>query len=335
MDFRSDNTAAIHPLVLESLSQVNQGNTASYGVDEQSKQLSKTLKKLFDQDLSFVLTSTGTAANCISLRTICPGHGAILTTSEAHLNNDEGQAPELLLSGAKLRTFSNAQKKLDLVQAQAWVNKALAMKPHAGKACAVSITQSTEWGDVYSLQELRDIREFCDRNSLLLHIDGARLTNALVSQNLTAAEFVKIARPDILSFGLTKNGALMAETVILFNPNFDDQLAYAHKQVGQLMSKTRFFAAQFLTMLTDGLWRDLATTANDQTAKLANIFNEAGLELVQKPKTNQVFAKLPEQTAKKLQDGGVLFYPWQDDIYRFVTSWMTTDDEINNLKKIL
>tara|TARA_R110000868_G_scaffold117600_14_gene312481 strand:- start:20191 stop:21207 length:1017 start_codon:yes stop_codon:yes gene_type:complete len=335
MDFRSDNTASTHPLVLEGLSQANHGNSASYGNDELSIELRKALTKFFDQELKYVLTSTGTAANCVALRSICPVYGTILTTQEAHLHNDEGQAPELLLSGAKLRTFSTPDRKLDLVQAKVWVEKAISMKPHAAKACVISITQSSEWGDIYSLQELRDIRAFCDHYKLLLHIDGARLSNALVAQNLSAKEFIKIARPDVLSFGLTKNGALMAEAVILFNLEFSDSLAFCHKQVGQLMSKTRFYSAQFLAMLKDDLWRDLAQQANEHALKLSQIFTDHSFELALKTKTNQVFVKLPAAVAKKLQSAGAQFYPWQDDTYRFVSSWMSSEDDLLSLKKVL
>ncbi len=335
MDFRSDNTASAHPLILESLSKANHGNSASYGNDESSLKLKGILAKFFDQELEYVLTSTGTAANCIALRSICSPFGTILTTQEAHLHNDEGQAPELLLSGAKLRTFSTPERKLDLVQAKAWVEKAIAMKPHAAKPCAVSITQSSEWGDVYSLQELRDIRSFCDQYNLLLHIDGARISNALVAQNLTAKEFINIAKPDVLSFGLTKNGALMAEAVILFNLNFSDSLVFCHKQVGQLMSKTRFYSSQFITMLKDDLWRDLAEQANDQASKLSKVFTDHSFELALKSKTNQVFVHLPSPVVDKLQAAGAKFYPWQGDIYRFVTSWMSRDEELVALKNVL
>ena len=335
MDFRSDNTASAHPLILEGLTKANHGNSASYGNDGLSFELNKSLTKFFGQDLKYVLTSTGTAANCVALRSICPVFGTIISTQEAHLHNDEGQAPELLLSGAKLRTFSTPDRKLDLVKAKAWVEKAIAMKPHAAKPCVVSITQSSEWGDIYSLQELRDIRAFCDHYNLLLHIDGARLSNALVAQNLSAKEFINIAKPDVLSFGLTKNGALMAEAVILFNLDFSDSLIFCHKQVGQLMSKTRFYSSQFITMLKDDLWRDLAEVANDQAIKLSQIFIDHSFELALKTKTNQVFVKLPISVAKKLQDAGAQFYPWQDDIYRFVTSWMSSDDELVALKNVL
>lgn len=336
MDFRSDNTAQVHPKVLDSFVKVNNRNSSSYGADSISHKLQKKFTDLFGQEISLALVSTGTAANCISLRSLCPGYGCVLMASESHLHNDEGQAPELLLSGAKLRTFSTAQRKIDLAAAQLWVNKATKMKPHGGKASCVSITQATEWGDVYSLQELRDIRQFCDDNKLNLHVDGARLSNALVAQNLNAAEFIKIARPDIMSFGLTKNGGLMAEAVILFNSHYRDDLIFAQKQTGQLLSKNRFIASQFLALLENDLWLEMARHANQKSCELTKVLEaNSSIKLVSPTKTNQIFVAMPQEIQEKLQTNNVLFYHWQDDIYRFVTSWTTSSGQIQELNSIL
>ncbi len=336
MDFRSDNTAPIHPRVLESLARINHKNSNSYGADEFSQTLNDKLSELFGCNLESVLVSTGTAANCVALKTFCPSYGTVLSTFESHLNNDEGQAPELFLSGGKIRTFSNAHKKLDLTSANDWIVKSKKMAPHAGKAKCVSITYATEWGDLYSLQELREIRSFCDKHNLLLHVDGARFANALVSAKLSAAEFYKIAKPDALSFGLTKNGALQAEIVVLFNLQFKDEFKFIHKQAGQLLSKTRYSAIQTLELLKDDLWLDLASHANSMTVELKKLFEKNRVfNIINSGKTNQLFVEMDEKSKSILEKNGCSFYHWQDNTYRFVTSWITSNEDIKSLSKVL
>lgn len=336
MDFRSDNTACVHPSLFEAMFQTNNATQASYGNDDISKQLKHKLTEIFATEVWPVLVSTGTAANCAALRALTPGHGTIIIANEAHLNNDEGQAPELLLGGAKLRGFSNPDHKLDLIAARTWVHKARAMFPHAGNPTTVSITQTTEWGDIYSMQELREVRAFCDEEKLRLHIDGARITNALAAQNLSLREFYNIVKPDALSFGLTKNGGLMAEAVLVFDAELAIELKLAQKQLGQLLSKTRFIAAQFLALLEDDLYLKLAEQANSRAGELIRILEtHKEIEIIGKPKTNQVFAKIPHSIAKKLQNAGVLFYNWEQDSWRFVCSWTTETSEIASFSKLL
>lgn len=336
MDFRSDNTAAVHPNLISRMAGINTANSASYGSDEESKKLKNKLSDLFGSDLLFALVSTGTAANCVALRTLCPSYGTVLTSDESHLNNDEGQAPELFLSGGKLRTFSTSDKKFDLVAAQHWIDKATKMKPHAAKPSCVSITYATEWGDLYSVQELRDLRSFCDHNKLFLHVDGARFANGLVANQFSAKEFVAILKPDALSFGLTKNGALQAEMIILFNQDFKDHFFYIHKQAAQLMSKTRFISAQILELLEKDLWLNLAQYANDKAKQLKDIFkSHHSFKIKNSGKTNQLFVQMDEETKQTLEKQGCLFYHWQEDTYRFVTSWMTSDTEIKSFEKII
>lgn len=336
MDFRSDNTASVHPSLFEAMLKANVDTQASYGNDDFSKKLQHKFTDLFGTETWPVLVSTGTAANCAALRALTPGHGTVIIANEAHLNNDEGQAPELLLGGAKLRGFSTSDHKLDLKSAHSWIQKARAMFPHAGNPTTLSITQTTEWGDIYSLQELRDIRAFCDEHHLKLHIDGARITNALAAQNLSLKEFYKIVRPDAISFGLTKNGGLMAEAVLVFDANLAIELKLAQKQLGQLLSKTRFMAAQFLTLLNSELYLELARTANERTLELINALESHNqIKIIGKPKTNQVFATIPHALAKKLQEHGVMFYNWEQDSWRFVCSWATKTSEISSFSKLL
>src|SRR5690606_18766078 len=164
---------------------------------------------------------------------------------------------------------------------------------------------------------------------LKLHIDGARIANALAAQNLSLKEFYNIVKPDALSFGLTKNGGLIAEAVLVFDHDIATELKYAQKQLGQLLSKTRFIAAQFLALLNNDLFIQLATAANDRSAELIDTLSEhSDIEIIGKPKTNQVFARIPQELAKKLQDKGVLFYNWEGDSWRFVCSWATKTSEI-------
>lgn len=306
---------------------INSATDSSYGADKITEQLHQKLTKLFDQELALALVTTGTAANCISLRAMVPGHGTILCANEAHLNNDEGQAPELLLGGAKLRSFSTKERKFDCEQARQWIKKAKSMIPHAGLPSAITITYASEWGDTYSSHELREIRTLCDDENLVLHIDGARLANALVAQNLSAAEFLKIARPDALSFGLTKNGALAAEAVVMFNRNYWQSLKFAQKQLAQLISKTRFMAVQFTSLLEKDLWLELARHANDCAQSLAKkLTQHPEVKLAVPLKTNQVFVHMPEAVAQKLQQQGLRFHPWEKDVWRFVCAWNTELD---------
>ncbi len=339
IDFRSDNVVTVHPAIMESLLQANHATQSSYGTDDYSLRLSEVLADLFATEVSVYLTNTGTAANSLSLSALVNAYETVYCHHHAHIQTDECGAPELYTGGAKLTLIDGADGKLCVDKLQQAYNAAQASAPHSMRPGCISITQATEHGTVYSLDELARLNAFAQTHHLPIHMDGARFANSLVSLGCTPAQLTWQSGIDVLSLGATKNGAMAAEAVVFFNQHYAQHFAYLHKRAGQLMSKTRFFASQLLAYFKDGLWLSNAAHANSMATQLALLFKSHGLPLAYPTQANAVFVYLSPAVAAHLRQDDIHFYTWDEStpntLYRFVTAFTTTTTDLATLARSL
>lgn len=337
MNFASDNTAGAHPAVLDAIRDANEGAVGSYGADRWSKELDEALSAWFERRVFAFPVATGGAANALALSQLTPPWGAVFCHRESHINVDECGAPEFYSGGAKLVVLDGPAAKL----APAAVRAALLEHPrgevHRVQPGAVSITQMTECGTVYGRHEVGAIAQAAAEAGISLHMDGARLGNALATLGCTPAETTWKEGVSVLSLGFTKNGAIAAEAVVFFDEALADGFAFRRKRGGHLFSKMRFFSAQMLAMLKDDLWRDLAGAANAAAGRLAAILSDAGCTPAFPVEGNEVFVRLPRLAADGLRKDGARFYPWgaetgETPLYRFVCSFATREAEITVLR---
>lgn len=337
MNFSSDTAAPAHPAILQALVEAGSGAAPSYGADPWTSAAKTALQEVFETDLEIWLVSSGTAANALSLAVICPNHGAVACHEEAHIERDERGAPEFFTGGAKLSLLPGAHGKIDL---SALKKRLAANNPgfvHESPLHALSLSNLTECGAAYSAAETAERTELAHKAGLLVHLDGARFANALVSSGATPAALSWRAGADVMSFGATKNGGAGCEAILLFGKareRLGDLQARA-KRSGHMPPKMRFLGAQMCAYLKDGLWLKLARQANATAQELAKAFVKAGGELVHPVEGNEVFCRLPSGAAEKLANAGATFYPWPDGSHRFVCSWATKVDEIAAAVKAL
>ncbi|MCB8879893.1 low specificity L-threonine aldolase [Acidisoma cellulosilytica] len=333
-NFCSDNVAPVAPEILAAMGQANQGNISSYGEDPWTEALTQDLRRIFEKpDLIAFPVATGTAANALAVSTMVPPYGGIICTEDAHINTDECGAPEFFSGGAKLLSVPSPDSRLSPAQITARVQAAREHGVHVVQPHAVSITQSTEWGAVYGLDQLRAIGDVAASHKLGLHMDGARFANALVHIGCSPAEMTWKAGMTSLSFGATKNGAMAAEAVIFFNPAQARGFAERRKRAAHLWSKQRFMSAQLLAYLKDDLWLRNARHAN----AVAQIFAHGlaaipGVRLLHEVQANEAFVVLPEGVVAALEGEGFGFYRWHADTapgevaIRLVTSYASAPE---------
>lgn len=329
MDFRSDNTAPAHPAIFEALAKANQGTVGSYGNDPLTKRVTERLCELFEREVAVYPVATGTAANSLALALFTPPWGAVYCHSRAHINTDEGGAPEFFMGGAKLIALHSDDGKLDPASLEGAIQGA--GNVHAVQPAAISIAQASEAGTLYSPDDVRALSAVAKRHKLALHMDGARFANALVALGATPAEITWKAGVDVLSFGATKNGCLAAEAVVVFDPAKAESLPFRRKRSGHLFSKMRLISAQLDAYLTEGLWLQNARHANRAAQLLAKGLEQAGIESLFSAEANMIFAELSSEMAAQLEKNGAHFYhetAWGPHSYRFVTSFQTSDEEI-------
>lgn len=341
MIFTSDNVVGASQKVLDAIIAANHGVAASYGNDAWTKRVECQLDALFGRPVTTFLVPNGTAANALACAAICPPWGTLLTHRESHVMDDECGAPEFFMGGAKLVGLHGVGGKITPETLHAHIAKepgGTRRPPLKG----LSIAQGTEFGLVYTPEEVAALKRACIEHGLKLHMDGARFWNALVSLGCSAGAITHEAGVDILSLGGTKNGALMAEAVVIFDPTLAEDFRFKRKRAGQTLSKQRLIAAQYEALLTEHHWRDLARHANACAAKLAKgIAGIPGLRLAFPCEINEVFPIVPEALAAHLLASGAQFYDWSDEclppgeavhegetILRLVTSFATQDEEI-------
>ncbi|RVU30998.1 threonine aldolase family protein [Neptunomonas marina] len=331
VSFTSDNIAAAAPEIVQAMAQACQGNAQPYGGDALTQNVEAQLKAIFECDLQLFLVPTGSAANAISLAALTPPWGAILCHQESHINNDECGAPEFFTAGAKLIAVAGTHGKLD-PQALTQAARNKRGDVHSVEPTTVSITQATEVGSIYALDELNEIGQICRNEGLKLHMDGARFANALSALGCTPAEMTWKAGVDVLSFGATKNGSLCAEAIILFDKSYAQEIAFRRKRGGHLLSKMRFLSAQMHAYLADDLWLTNARHANLMAARLAaGLSALSRVSLIAPTESNIIFCRMPTKMIAALQQQGFQFYHdrWGDGIVRLVTSFATTQAQVD------
>jgi len=337
MNFASDNAYGAAPEMLEALGAANHGAAPSYGEDPLTARLAAALADIFEHEVAIFPVITGTAANALALSTLVPPHGAIFCHRDAHIATDECGAPELFTQGARLATLEGPRGKVTPEALEQALSGVAVGSVHHSQPAAVSITQACEMGVCYRPGEVRAIAGAAQRHNMTLHMDGARLANALAFLGCTPAEVTWKAGVDALSFGMTKNGALGAEAVVFFRAEHARDFEFRRKRFGHLISKTRFISAQLLCALEHGRWLGWAAAANALAGILANgLGTISGVEIVHPVEANLVFASMPESLVQQLRAAGATFYDWGPlgggcRLVRFVTSFVTPERDIEML----
>jgi threonine aldolase len=331
--FRSDNIAGASPQILAALTACNEGVAIPYGGDEWTHRAEEHLARVFERKVGVLLVNTGTAANSLALAAMTPPWGSVLCHRQAHIHTDECGAPEFFGAGLKLLPSASPGSKLDpaLLATELPGGK---NDVHSVQPAAVSITQSTETGQVYSREEVEAIGRVCREYKVGLHMDGARFANALVSAGCTPAELTWKAGVDVLSFGATKNGAINAEALVVFNDALWETLPFRRKRAGHLLSKMRFTAAQMCAYLQDDHWLANARHSNAMGRRLAQGLTAVrGVEMVAPGVTNVLFVKMPVPLMQGLLQQGFGFYydRWGPGVARLVTSFQTTPEQVDRL----
>jgi Threonine aldolase len=341
MNFGSDNLLGASAPVMEALLKANQGALDGYGADVITRRVEQQLCDLFERNLKAFLVTTGTAANALSLAAAVQPWGMAVSHSEAHVQGDECGAPEFFMHGGKLVGLPGVAGKMQAGALETY----LASLPRAIKQMppqAVTLSQLTEAGTAYSVEEINAIWQVCRRCSLTLHMDGARFANALVALGCSPAEMTWKNGVDILSFGASKNGCLAAEAVIIFKEELVQKVEYMRKRSGHTLSKGRLLAAQFEGYLADGHWLDNARHANDMAAKLhAGLAGIPGVRFPWPVQANEAFPIIPLRMEKALREAGAGFFHWQTEslpsgeeagkdevLVRLVTSFATRPEEV-------
>ena len=328
--FASDNSAGVHPLIIEAISRANVGHQRAYGYDPYTEAADRAFDDLFGQQVDVFYVWNGTGANVLSLASLLGPAQAVICTSVAHIHVDETGAPERIL-GAKLIDVDVADAKLrpEHIEAQ---THALGIEHHAQPG-VVSITQSSELGTLYSVEDIAALVDTAHRHGMTVHLDGARIANATAALGGTVdvlRSFTVDAGVDVISFGGTKNGMMHGEAVVFLNRDLAKHAIYVRKQVTQLPSKMRYISAQFEALLTDGLWLANARHSNDMARMLhETTASIPGLTPGDVPVVNAMFPSLDRQAIEQLQRW-CPFYDWDvaSNTVRWMTSWDTTSDDI-------
>jgi threonine aldolase len=328
--FASDNYSGICPEAWKAIEEANQGHARSYGDDIYTARAADLLREIFETDCEVFFVFNGTAANSLALASLCQSYHSILCSDIAHVETDECGAPEFFSNGTKVLLLPGVNGKIDPERIERTVNRRTDI--HFPKPRAVSVTQATEVGTVYSIDELNAIGRKCRELDQKLHMDGARFANAVATLNAAPKAITWQAGVDVLCFGGTKNGTHVGDAVVFFNKDLAHEFAYRCKQAGQLASKMRFLAAPWVGMLQNDTWLKYARQANecaqllhDALAKLPEV------KILFPRQANSVFAELPEPAIRGLWDRGWMFYTFiGQGGCRFMCSWDTTAQDVND-----
>jgi len=325
--FASDNWAPVCPEVMNSIIAANNGHAPAYGDDDYTKEANQIFKEHFGDNADTYFVYNGTAANITSLATANNSFNAIICSEHAHINLDECGAPEKFL-GTKLIELENIDGKItvDMIKKHA---EALRY-PHQVVPKTISISQPTELGTLYTVDEIKAIGDFAKENNLYLHVDGARIANAAVALDVDFKTMITDTGVDILSFGGTKNGLMFGEAVVILNEELKTNFELYRKQGMQLASKMRYISAQFIALMQNNVWKKNAEQANSMAMLLAEKLSKyPEIQFTQAVETNGLWVKMSDKIAKKLQSVS-FFHPWdpENNEYRIMTSWDTTVEDI-------
>lgn len=330
MQFISDNASGVCPEIMAALAAVNEGAMVSYGNDAVTRRMERLFDDTFETRTTVFPVATGTAANALALSVMCPPWGAVYCHEDAHIEVDECGAPEFFTGGAKLVPLSGPNGKLSPDGLDAAVLRLQKGDPHQVQARAVSITQASEAGTVYTPDEVGAISEVVKKHGLAFHMDGSRFANAIAALGCAPADVTWRAGVDVLSFGATKNGALAAEAVVFFREELVRDFEFRRKRGGHLFSKMRFISAQFEAYLKNGLWLKNAAHANAMARRLADGLTAIPDVTLQYPlEANEVFIRLPQRVKDNLRAAGYRLYGEENPVVRLVTAFNTRREEVD------
>lgn len=325
MNFASDNVAAVPVELLDALVAANQDTAKPYGEDDLTALALQRFRELFECDLAMLPVATGTAANCLGLACVTPPWGAIYCHQTSHIEMDECGAPEFFTGGAKLVKLPGHGGKIDAATLGEALSHAQIGSQHKVQPAAISLSQATEFGTLYTPDEVRSLSDVAHSFGLKVHMDGARFANAVASLGCPPADLTWRAGVDVMTFGATKNGALGAEAVLFFDPALAETAVFRRKRAGHLFSKMRYLSAQLAACLADGRWLAWAHHANSMAAVLANgLAQLPGARLEHPVQANEIFITLPGPVIDGLLEDGFWFYRWGDpdpDTIRLITAW--------------
>jgi len=332
--FASDNNAGVHPEIIKAIKAANEGHVIAYGDDPITARAVKLFQKHFGPDIAVYFVFGGTGANVLGLKAITRSHQAIICAETAHVNVDECGAPENF-TGCKLLAIPTSDGKLRVEQIKPLLH-GIGVEHHVQPA-VISISQATEMGTVYTKKELKTLALFAHEHGMLLHVDGARLSNAAVSLETSLKEITADVGVDVLSFGGTKNGMMYGEAVVFFKPKLASEFKYIRKQGMQLSSKMRFISAQFEAMLSGNLWRRGPEHANRMARLLAGeLAKLSQIKITQPVEANGVFTVIPKKYIPALQKK-YFFYVWNEEIseVRLMASFDTSEDDVRDFVKFV
>jgi len=332
--FASDNNAGIHPDVIETIKKANVGHCIGYGDDIFTQSAVTKIEEQFGEDIDVYLTFNGTGSNVLSLKMLTKSYNSIICAETAHINVDECGAPEKF-TGCKLLSVPTQDGKLTIEKIKYHMHD-FGFEHHS-QPKVISIAQVTEMGTVYTVEEIKKLSDYAHQNNMYLHMDGARLCNAAVSLDKELKEITADAGVDVLSLGLTKNGAMNAEAIIFFDKAISENFKYYRKQGMQLGSKMRYMSAQFDALFSNDLWKQNAMHANDMAQLLAEKVSEfSEIKITQKVEANGVFAIVPKCIIPKLQKE-FFFYMWDEanSEVRWMTSFDTQPEDIEQFIEVI
>ncbi|MFV1851005.1 MAG: threonine aldolase family protein [Thalassospira sp.] len=338
MNFSSDNVTPICPEILAAIAAESDRAALPYGADGQSQMLDSAFSELFGTDVCVVPVATGTAANLIGLSGLVSPFGGVVCHHHAHINKTESTGVAFYGGGAKLLGIDGPSAKLEAATLDQFLASHSPNGMHSVDPECVAITQTTEFGTLYSVDEVHAIGGVCQKHKMRLFMDGARFANAVAALDCHPADITWKAGVDVLSFGATKNGALAVDAIILFDPELRRHTEKSRKRGGHLFSKHRYLAAQLLAYLKDDLWLRNARHANNAAKALQQSLEALGAKAAFPPEGNELFIHMNDDLAGSLRDAGIVFRPWASigpDAYRFVCAWNSPIDLISDLPKAI
>ncbi|MCL1937777.1 MAG: low specificity L-threonine aldolase [Candidatus Azobacteroides sp.] len=333
-NFASDNNSGVHPQIMEAIQKANEGHAIAYGGDEWTRQASDRLKEIFGEEVEPCFVFNGTGANVVALQTMVRPFHSIITPATGHINVDECGAPAKFTS-CMIKEVQTNDGKLTvesvLSALHGWNDQ------HHSQPKVIYLSQATEWGTVYTPDELKAICDLAHTYRMYVHLDGSRLANACAYLNLSMRALSRDCGVDILSLGGTKNGMMMGEAVLAFRPELSEYLKFYRKQSAQLYSKMRYHSVQFLAYLENDLWLENARHANQMAVLLAEKIKELpGIFLTQQVESNAVFLCMPQRIIEQMRET-YFFYTWDESRHevRLVCSWDTTEEDVNAFVSLL
>jgi threonine aldolase len=336
IDFRSDNTGRAAPPILDALIEANRGTALGYGADAWTAVVQQRFSDLFETAVRVFPVATGTAANALALAALGPSWGLVYCSAAAHINTSEANAAGFFGGGIKLVPVAGSYGKIAAESLAETLATVAPGQPHRGQPSAVSLTQASDFGAVYTIDEIGAIGEIAKARSLRMHIDGARFANAVARLQCRPSELTWRAGVDLMSFGATKNGGALCDAIVAFRPDLTDGLGAQLRRAGQVWSKMRFASAQLLAYLEDGLWLDLARASNAIAARIADGLSAiAEARLIAPVEANEIFLELPGAAMDALERDGFQFYRRGPRLARFVCRFDTTEAEADALSTAL